>query len=108
MDITHNLKKKKRKSDYTSRKQSRASTKRSMAGRVYYANGERIVMEKDLVDLPEIDENDPEVQKWYADFYARFRMKFPKLTSEEADKIIDTRFAELENKKKSRAKKSAR
>lgn len=46
-------------------------------------DGKVITMAPDLKDLPEIDYDDPDVQKWLKEEDEKFREKFPNLTHAE-------------------------
>lgn len=84
MDITHDLKRKRRKSEPTSEKRSPDNTTdASKEGNGYFADGEWIEMAADLKDMPEIDYNDPEVQKWMEETEIRWKKNNPTLTHDE-------------------------
>lgn len=55
-------------------------------------------MAKDLKDLPEIDYNDPNVQKWWKEEEEEFRKKHPNLTHEEAMKIAEKNLKKINKK----------
>ncbi|MBI4042448.1 MAG: hypothetical protein HY391_03120 [Deltaproteobacteria bacterium] len=55
-------------------------------------NGEVIQVAPDLKDLPEIDETDPEVQKWMEEEDKKYREKFPNITRQEAyERVRETK-----------------
>jgi tRNA U55 pseudouridine synthase TruB len=70
-------------------KQSRDNTTTSSKSDGYMLNGEWIEMASDLKDLPEIDYNDPDVQKWREETQAEWKKKNPNLTHEELIKSVE-------------------
>jgi hypothetical protein len=57
-------------------------------------NGEWIEMASDLKNLPEIDYNDPQVQKWMEETQAEWKKRHPNLTHEELIKSVEKKIRE--------------
>ena len=54
-------------------------------------DGKLITMEEDLVDLPEADYDDPEIQAMIQEDLDRWEKKFGRLTSEQVEELAQTR-----------------
>lgn len=59
-------------------------------------------MAEDLKNLPEIDYNDPDVQKWWKEEEKEFKKKYPNLTHEEAMKIAKENLKKIGKRIKSK------
>ena len=60
-------------------------------------DGEVIRMAPDLVNLTDIDENDPHLRQWILETEANWRKRSSHRTSEEAQSIIDKKLLEIKN-----------
>lgn len=87
MDISHDLKKPKEKSEHGLEKQSRANT----APETVEVDGKIYKMPEDLKNLEEINYDDPDVKKWLAEQEAESIRLYGKLTCEEADYMYSRR-----------------
>ncbi len=88
MDTTKDRKRKNDELELGLQKSSHANTTDDLEsddlGDTIVLNGEVIQVAPDLKNLPEIDETDPEVQKWMAEEEKKYREKFPNITRQEA------------------------
>lgn len=89
MDISRDLRKRKKEPEPTSEKPFQDSLTEELGNGEYFHNGKRVTPADDLKDLPEVDYNDPEVKKWIAETEERWRKNNPHLTHPELIEAVD-------------------
>ena len=97
MATTTNPKKKKKGFERGSVKQLKGNTTSDTKNEDSLAtivDGEVITMEKDLISMSEINENDPHIKKWLLEKEAKWRKRSSHRTREEADQIFAQKLAE--------------
>ena len=94
MDTTQDLRKKKKESEPTSEKPSRARP--ALRTDEYVVNDEVVKMAPDLAGLPEFDWESPDAQGWINAEDQRLRTKFAGMNSEDLDAYLGIRKQILE------------